>query len=351
LNRSVATQFEDMTNELRKASLIFRKLASNSMSIQKKNLQFIYKNMESMLMNWSSLMESQWRHFRDDFSSYFKYYMFEDQSLLELAKNTHIAEEQYLKKENDLAILKHSLFKVKDFDKWKMLPEDRKIFEETTLIHNKKLTFPKMLPEETKEVEDLFLKYGYYINRMKAEVDRIIDSRINNMFNHFANVGEAYSVGAKEMAKMWIEFEERIEPPDDTAKNVENQLVKINKNDMRTELHIHLDLDEEETNEDDMDRGRILSMAVRRKTEDKYAILNATAPVIYKEHLESVAKVDEKSDIHQDSDNDIKSEEDVLLKSGKEMIKKIDKSELKITKKQTVELKNEPKYEKIKNSE
>ncbi len=98
-------------------------------------------------MEWSSLIESQWRQFRDDFSNYFKYYIFECEAMLELARNTSNAEEEYLERENELAIKKHALFKVKDFDTWQLSEADRQIFEEATLLHKKKLTFPKMLPK------------------------------------------------------------------------------------------------------------------------------------------------------------------------------------------------------------
>ncbi len=107
----------------------------------------MYKTLEQMLMEWSSLIEGQWRRFRDDFSTYLKYYIFEGESMLELARNTSNAEQEYLDRENELAIKKHAMFMVKDFDKWEISPEDRQIFEETTLLHKKKLTFPKMFPQ------------------------------------------------------------------------------------------------------------------------------------------------------------------------------------------------------------
>eukprot|EP00826_Nyctotherus_ovalis_P045607 TRINITY_DN5065_c0_g1_i8.p1 TRINITY_DN5065_c0_g1~~TRINITY_DN5065_c0_g1_i8.p1 ORF type:complete len:457 (-),score=162.04 TRINITY_DN5065_c0_g1_i8:44-1414(-) len=231
LNSDLAEQFEKMMKELRKASLVFRKLSSNAMSIQKKELEVMYKNMEVLLMNWSSLMENQWRHFKRDFADYFKYYMFEGEAMLELARTSKNTEELYLAKETELSIIKHKLFKEKDFDKWKLLPEDRKIFEQTTLIYNKKLSFPKMLPAETKVVEDLFLKHGYYLNRVKAELDRTLNERVADMLTHFAAVSENYAKTTRELTNMWLEFAEKIEPGDDGLEKVE--------------LHVHLDVEGE----------------------------------------------------------------------------------------------------------
>ena len=230
LNSDLAEQFEKMMKELRKASLVFRKLSSNAMSIQKKQLEIVYKHMEVLLMNWSSLMESQWRHFKKDFADYFKYYMFEGEAMLELARTQKNAEQTYLAKETELSIIKHKLFKEKNFDKWKLLPEDRKIFEETTLIHNKKLSFPKMLPNETKVVEDLFLKYGYYLNRMKVEVDRILEERVKDMLSHFVIVSDNYAKTSRELTNIWLEFEEKI---------------GSNNKPKRTELHVYLDIEDE----------------------------------------------------------------------------------------------------------
>ncbi len=90
-------------------------------------------------------MEKQWRKFRDDFSNYLKYYIFEGESIIELTKNAKMAEETYLKRENELALQKQRLFRVKDFKQWQLLPEDLKDFDESSLAHNKKLAFPKML--------------------------------------------------------------------------------------------------------------------------------------------------------------------------------------------------------------
>eukprot|EP01022_Parablepharisma_sp_SALTPOND_P027572 TRINITY_DN669_c0_g1_i4.p2 TRINITY_DN669_c0_g1~~TRINITY_DN669_c0_g1_i4.p2 ORF type:complete len:888 (-),score=115.93 TRINITY_DN669_c0_g1_i4:41-2704(-) len=274
LNRNMAQQFEQMTNELRKASLIFRKLSSNAMTIQKRKLKFIYKNIEAMLMNWSSLMESQWRHFREDFSNYFKYYLFEGEAILDLAKNTQVAEEKYLEKENELALLKHKLFQSKDLDKWKMQPEDRKIFEQTTLMHNKKLSFPKMLPDETKVVEEHFTRYGYYLNRMKAEVDRVVDTRVEEMFNHFAVVANNYAKSAKEMANVWMDFEEKIEPLEE-GENVPK----------RMELHVHLNVeDETETEAEEIIKSLKGSVVEKNKELVVENKLNATVPVIIQEN-------------------------------------------------------------------
>eukprot|EP00826_Nyctotherus_ovalis_P062988 TRINITY_DN9199_c0_g4_i2.p4 TRINITY_DN9199_c0_g4~~TRINITY_DN9199_c0_g4_i2.p4 ORF type:complete len:105 (+),score=51.67 TRINITY_DN9199_c0_g4_i2:1265-1579(+) len=100
-----------------------------------------------MLMQWSSLMEKQWRKFRDDFSNYLKYYIFECESMLELSRAAASAEEQYLKAENALAMKKHKLFLVKDMAQWEMSEEDRKAFSQAALMYNKRLSFPKMLPK------------------------------------------------------------------------------------------------------------------------------------------------------------------------------------------------------------
>ena len=98
-------------------------------------------------MEWSSLMEKQWRKFRDDFANYLKYYIFECEAMLELTKTTALAEQEYLTRENELALKKHRLFAEKNFDKWELPPEERKTFSESALLYNKKLSFPKMLPK------------------------------------------------------------------------------------------------------------------------------------------------------------------------------------------------------------
>ena len=110
-------------------------------------LENIYKSIEQMLMQWSSLMEKQWRKFRDDFSNYLKYYIFECESILELSKTTKETENAYLKMENELALKKHKLFTVKDMEKWELSEEDKKAFSQAALMYNKRLSFPKMLPK------------------------------------------------------------------------------------------------------------------------------------------------------------------------------------------------------------
>lgn len=146
-----------------------------------------------MLMEWSSLMEKEWRKFKEDFSNYLKYYIFENESILELTRNAKQMEEEYLQKENELALKKHKLFFIKDFDKWELSAEDRKTFSQAALMYNKKLSFPKMLPEETKAVERLFMRYGYFLNRTKDEVERVLNTRINTMFKHFSTIAEDYA--------------------------------------------------------------------------------------------------------------------------------------------------------------
>eukprot|EP01022_Parablepharisma_sp_SALTPOND_P032364 TRINITY_DN839_c0_g1_i4.p1 TRINITY_DN839_c0_g1~~TRINITY_DN839_c0_g1_i4.p1 ORF type:complete len:440 (+),score=105.81 TRINITY_DN839_c0_g1_i4:1201-2520(+) len=231
---------------------------------QQTKLEFIYKNIEQMLMEWSSLMEKQWRKFRDDFSNYLKYYIFECEAMLEMTKNTKIAEDQYLKKENELAMEKHKLFGIKDLDKWKLAPEDRKMFSQAALMHNKKLSFPKMLPnvyffineqQETKEVEKRFARYGYFLNRTKEEVDRVLDTRINTMFTHFNSIAEDYATFSEEveilrevqqMAKMWRDFKGNEEIPveeENVGKEQKEEVIRKPKKKLDVHLHVKISKD------------------------------------------------------------------------------------------------------------
>ena len=46
---------------------------------------------------------------------------------------------------------------------------------------------------------ELFQKYGYFLNRTKEEIDRVVDTRTKTMFSHFRQVAEDYAGSAREV--------------------------------------------------------------------------------------------------------------------------------------------------------
>ncbi len=39
----------------------------------------------------------------------------------------------------------------------------------------------------------LYKRYGYYVNRCKDELDRVLDTRIDTMYAHFNSIAEDYA--------------------------------------------------------------------------------------------------------------------------------------------------------------
>ena len=77
----------------------------------------------------------------------------------------------YYKAQEKLDSRKEDLFKKQDITKWELDPGDTT--DKAAIIQNKDLAIEKMLPKDTSTVKMLKLNYGFYLNRIIEEYQRL----------------------------------------------------------------------------------------------------------------------------------------------------------------------------------
>lgn len=46
------------------------------------------------------------------------------------------------------------------------------------------------------------MRYGYYVNRGKDEIERVLETRVATMFSHFSSISEDYAEFAEEVLRV-----------------------------------------------------------------------------------------------------------------------------------------------------
>ena len=124
--------------------------------------------------------------------------------------------------------LKESVFK-QDISTWGLSPVDMK--KKLELLTNKNYAFSKMLPQDTKKVEELRHNYGFYLNSIISEFERIRElnskrhkNNIKMFINNITDSLNDFQVYLTDRASYYEEI-----------KNVDN--VDVNQEQKNTDVH------------------------------------------------------------------------------------------------------------------
>ena len=111
---------------------------------------------------------------------YFIYVRNEFQSMKDLSLKVYKQKESYHSDYNNLNKLKEKLFNLHDITYYE-LTDKNDLNYKSLLLKNKKLAFLKMLPDDTKRVLEVKQNYGFYLNSLISEYERlrILNSRRN----------------------------------------------------------------------------------------------------------------------------------------------------------------------------
>eukprot|EP00826_Nyctotherus_ovalis_P018220 TRINITY_DN15434_c0_g1_i6.p3 TRINITY_DN15434_c0_g1~~TRINITY_DN15434_c0_g1_i6.p3 ORF type:complete len:161 (+),score=65.89 TRINITY_DN15434_c0_g1_i6:1251-1733(+) len=104
------------------------------------------------------------------------------EGMIEVQKIVEKCHKEFSESEKKLQAKKESLFKNKNVDKWKLDPQILNTISKEGLLGNKQLAISKMLPKETEDLQEQYISYVYFVNRILEEVARI-NHRKEKAFN------------------------------------------------------------------------------------------------------------------------------------------------------------------------
>ena len=142
-----------------------------------------YEHMNKLFANWSESLKRHNNIIFIDIREYFKYTKNHFKSMKDLVNYVENYKNTYTKNERYLINKKEDLFKKGDINKWDLNIQDKN--NVNNLIQDKNLIIPKILPKETVNVINMKKIYGFYLNRMIEEYERI---KAINSENHKKNL-------------------------------------------------------------------------------------------------------------------------------------------------------------------
>ena len=153
-----------------------------------------YENMSILFTNWSDALKRHNNIIHIDIREYFKYVKNNFKSMKDLVYIVDSNKYTFNKNEKYLINKKEDLFRKGEINKWDLDPNDRD--KANNLIQDKNTALMKIIPKETKNVINLKKTYGYYLNRIIDEYERLksINSSLHkkNLVNACEKLTEIY---------------------------------------------------------------------------------------------------------------------------------------------------------------
>ena len=153
-----------------------------------------YEHMSKLFTNWSDALKRHNNIVHIDIREYFKYVKNTFKSMKDLVSIVDSNRAYYNKNEKYLINKKEELFRKGDINKWELDASDRD--NANKLLQDKNTALMKIIPKETNNVINIKKVYGYYLNRIIDEYERIklINSSLHkaNLLNACAKITEIY---------------------------------------------------------------------------------------------------------------------------------------------------------------
>ena len=162
---------EQMTEKMKEISEIWKDIYKKNINYyEKKSTLETYNIMSKVMDDWKEINKKQRILINEGIREYFRYVKNEFCALKDLAVKVDNNRTIYLKAFEKLNALKENVFK-QDISNWGLSSFDLEM--KSQLLTNKNLAFSKMLPKDTKKVDDLKHYYGFYLNSIISEFERI----------------------------------------------------------------------------------------------------------------------------------------------------------------------------------
>ena len=201
-----------------------------SFHFEKPNTIESYNILSKIMQDWSETNKRQKILMNEGIREYFRYIKNEFVSLKELIQKVDTNKIIYNKAFEKLKSMKESIFK-QDFSTWGLSGIDME--NKNELMNNKELAFSKMLPRDTKKVEALQFNYGFYLNSIISEFERIknlndgrhklwIKNFIKNLIESFTDL----QINLNDRCSYYDEIKEENEE----NKNENNNYINNNEN-------------------------------------------------------------------------------------------------------------------------
>jgi hypothetical protein len=179
--KGLITLMQQASEKMKEISELWKKMHEISQRYYETNNTIeSYSLMHKIMKSLSDIESKKVDLMNNYIREYFRFVKNEFISLKDLTAKADTNKDIYHKAFDKINSTKEKLFRQKDLNNWQL--EDKEDFKyKSLLLKNKKLAFAKMIPEETKRFNDIKYNFGYYLNSVISEYERL---RILNSRRH-----------------------------------------------------------------------------------------------------------------------------------------------------------------------
>ena len=196
------TQIEDIATKMKEITKIWDELYKKGESNSESEIILgIYDIMARVMDDWANMEKNHIKLINLKIREYFRYIRYEYKAIKEYYSTYDNAKNQYLKSYIKLMDNKERMFREEDIENWGLSQEDLK--NKMNLLKNKEYSIERMLPEETKKVNDYRKMYGCYLNSF---VDEYKEIQNYNGIRHKENISNFLRGSTENYSKFHVEI-------------------------------------------------------------------------------------------------------------------------------------------------
>ena len=170
--KMLKVQLQNVINKIKDISNIWDSLyKSSNKNFEGEIITGVYDAMAKFMEDLSNTQKKQITFIDENIREYFRYIRKEYESIKNYCDATEENKNNYNKSSLKLQNKKELLFQEKKIEEWGLDRDD--LENKLLLFKDKQLSMSKMLPGETKKVDDLKKLYGCYLNSLIEEYERI----------------------------------------------------------------------------------------------------------------------------------------------------------------------------------
>ena len=179
--KSLIVLMQQASMKMKEISDLWKKLYESSQSYYETNNTIeSYGLMHKIMLSLSDIENKKVDLMNNYIREYFRFVKNELISLKELSAKVDTNKDIYHKAFDKINKTKEKLFKHKNVNNWQLADKNDLNYKDV-LLKNRDLAFYKMIPEETKNFNEIKYNYGFYLNSLISEYERL---RILNSRRH-----------------------------------------------------------------------------------------------------------------------------------------------------------------------
>ena len=175
-------QIQEVISKMKNITHIWDELYKiGNQNLEGETILGIYDVMAKLMDDWAKMQEKQINLINKKIREYFRYIRYEYKCIKDYYNIYEGEKNKFIRAQIKLVDTKENLFENEDIDNWGLDPLENPLEtqDKLVLLKNKDFAMSKMLPEETKKVNEYRKRYGCYLNSLINEYKQIQDTNKN----------------------------------------------------------------------------------------------------------------------------------------------------------------------------